>query len=153
MLGRLAVSAALVLTLCKGAKSQERKQGTIEVRDHCSVSLHQENAACIVTLDGDGSDPPVDPSGKEFDFWYKMEGHFASLRSMNGTMFAVKGDGSADLTGCSRAEFSRRPIRIDKLPIGSHICVRSRNGGMAGIEVTHIDQKRASASIEYVIWQ
>ena len=62
----IAVSFALVSFL-SAALGEAAKEGTIKVGDHCAVSLDQGTAACLVTLDGDGTEPPLHPTGKEFD--------------------------------------------------------------------------------------
>jgi hypothetical protein len=147
----IAVSFALVSFL-SAALGEAAEEGTIKVGDHCAVSLDQGTAACLVTLDGDGTEPPLHPTGKEFDFWYKAEGKASYFESENGTMFAVGGSDSADLSGCIAAVFSNRRVRVDGLPVGTHICLRNRRGAIARIQLRGMDPKKHFLSIGYATW-
>ena len=149
---RFAIAASFALvSFLLGAIAEAAKEGTIQVGDHCAVSLSQGTAACLVTLDGDGTEPPEHPTGKEFDFWYKAEGKASYFVSENGTRFAVGGSDPADLSGCTAAVFSKRRVRVDGLPVGTHICLRSRRGTIAEIQLRGMDAKKRLL-IGYTTW-
>jgi hypothetical protein len=151
MLIRFAIAASFALVSFRtGALAEAAKEGTIKVGDHCAVSLDQGTAACLVTLDGDGTEPPVHPTGKEFDFWYKAEGKASYFESENGTMFA-DGTKPADQSGCVAAVFSKRRVRVDGLPVGTQICLRNRRGAIAEIQLRGVDGKKL-LSIGYATW-
>jgi hypothetical protein len=153
MLIRFAIGASFALVYFRtGAFAEAAKEGTIKVGNHCAVSLDQGTAACVVTLDGDGTEPPVHPTGKEFDFWYKAEGKISYFEPENGTMFAVGGSDPANQSGCMAAVFSKRRVRVDGLPVGTHICLRNRRGAFTEVQLMEMDRKKQVLSIGYATW-
>jgi hypothetical protein len=148
----MAVFVALV-SFRYAALAQAPKEGTLKVGDHCAVSIDQGTAECLITLDGDGTEPPMHPTGKKFDFWYKSGGKVAYFNPQNGTAFAIGSRAAADLSGCTASTFSNRPVRVDPLPVGTHICLRSKEGRIAKVELKGLDANRKLLSIGYVTWK
>jgi hypothetical protein len=103
------------------------------------------------TFNGDGTEPPVHPTGKEFDFWYKAASKASYFESENGTIFAVGGSHAADPAGCTAAVFSKRRVCVDGLPVGTYICLRSRRGAIAEIQLRGMHPKKRML-IGYTTW-
>lgn len=147
-----------VLIVCPGAlpvdcSSDIHKQGKIEVPDYCSVNLDRGQCSCTVTLDGDGSEPRHHPGGKGWDFWYQTDGKASYLHPQNGGRLAVGGPSGAGFSGCTAADFSKRRIRVDQLPAGTHVCLRNKAGRVAEIELDGVNPKNRRLQIAYVTWE
>jgi len=154
MLSRFKILASVVLTgsLPGYALDDAHKQGSIEIPEFCSVNLDQGKASCLVTLDGDGTDPPVHPRGMGFDFWYQADGKAKYVAPQNGAVLALGDLNDAGFTGCSVANFSKRRVRVDLLSVGTHICVRNKAGRIAEIQLERVDPKSHRLPIAYVTW-
>jgi hypothetical protein len=135
-----------------GASFEQR--GKLSVPDHCSVALDTGKVECALTFDGDGTEPLQHPRGKGWDFWYEASGKARLLRPQNRTIFASAPATTIEKAGCQTAPYKRGPLRIDRLPVGSQVCVRDRLGRYAELTM----EKPANSAIEplklaSVLWQ
>jgi hypothetical protein len=60
----------------------------------------------------------------------------------------------AGKTGCESAAFSKRRVRIDSLPLGTHVCVRTTGGRIAELQFV-IESRRdfRLVQVSYVTWE
>jgi hypothetical protein len=131
-----------------------RKQGSLGVHEYCSVDLDEGRADCMITLDGDGTEPPPHPRGKGYDLWYQPAGRARYLTPQNGALLAPGGPTEAGRSGCDRATYAKSKIRIDLLPQGTHICVRTSEGRLAEFRLNpSVDNKKSVVSITYITWE
>jgi hypothetical protein len=131
-----------------------RKQGMLEVQEYCSVDLDEGTAQCTITLDGDGTEPPTHPRGKGYDFWYQPAGRARHLVPQNRALLSTGGPTEAGRSGCASATYAKGRIRIDGLPPGTHICVRTSAGRLAEFRLNpSVDPKRGVVSITYITWE
>jgi hypothetical protein len=131
-----------------------RKQGMLGVQDYCSVDLDEGTAQCTITLDGDGTQPPTHPRGKGYDFWYQPAGKARYLVPQNGALLSTGGQTEAGSSGCAAATYVKGRIRIDGLPPGTHICVRTSTGRLAEFLLNgSVDPKKGVVSITYITWE
>jgi hypothetical protein len=151
---RLFLSALL---LCHAAQAEQRK--TLTMNDQCSVALKGGKIECMVILDSDGTEPKPHPTGKEWDFWFEQIGKLRTLVPQNGTRFAKPAPVEFGKAGCQASAFKSGRLRVDQLPAGSHICVRSASGNYAELilnaELIRDASPRASNDelrFSYILW-
>lgn len=149
----LAWFAVLASSLPAEAFTDVHKQGALEIPEYCSVDLDQGGRECIVTLDGDGTEPNYHPRDKNFDFWYQPDGKTRYLHPLNGAELAAGRLTAAGFSGCSAANLSKRRLRVDRLPVGTYICVRNKVGRLAEIKLQRVDLKDGRLLIAYVTWE
>jgi hypothetical protein len=142
-----------IVLLAKGAPDVAQR-GVLKVNDQCSVALDGGKVECIVTLDGDGSEPKQHPGGKNWDFWFEESGKTLFLNSQNKTRFANAGTTEAGKAGCQAAEYRRGRFRIDKLPSGSHVCVLTGHRRYAELTLERTSKPaRGPLPVAYVLWE
>jgi hypothetical protein len=144
------VFAALLLY---GAPAAEHR-GLLKVYDYCSVSLERGEVVCIVILDGDGTEPKQHPGGKDFDFWFEASGKVRSLHPQNRTMFANAGTTQAGRAGCQAGAYKSGGLRIDTLPLGSHLCVLTGHGRYAELTLeSTANSPDEPLQVIYILWR
>jgi hypothetical protein len=85
----------------------------------------------MVVLDGDGTEPKAHPAGREWDFWFETAGKIRELVAQNRTMFAKATALEVGRLGCKASAYKSNRVRVDQLPAGSHVCVRTSSGHYA----------------------
>ena len=108
-----------------GATGSVHKQGKLDIHEYCSVDIDEGTSDCIVTVDGDGTEPRVHPRGKAYDFWLQRNGRAVYLIPQNGAALAIGDLKEAGFQGCALGQYAKGRIRIDDLARGTHICVRT----------------------------
>ncbi len=107
-----------------------------------------------ITVDGDEDrfrEPPM--SFKGSDFWYEYGYKFQTLHPQHGARLAKGGGAEAGFVGCSKATYAKKAIRIDDLPVGSHVCVRTSDGRYAEMRIEGFDRKGKSFTFSYTTWK
>ena len=120
----------------------------------CSVALDGSKVDCIVTVDGDGTEP-THPGGKNWDFWFEASGKALFLNPQNRTMFANSGASEAGKAGCKAAVYKRGRLRIDTLPSGSHVCVLTGHRRYAELTLELEGTTRPQSGplqVNYILW-
>jgi hypothetical protein len=145
------------MLICPAARSEQSKSLTLTER--CSVALNGGKVVCMVTLDGDGTERKSHPTGKEWDFWFEEAGKTRTLVSQNGTSFANPAPVEFGKAGCQASAFKSGRLRVDPLPAGLHVCVRSASGHYAELilnaELIRDASARASNDelrFSYILW-
>jgi hypothetical protein len=62
----------------------------------------------------------------------------------------------AGKTGCESAVFSKKRMRIDSLPLNTHLCVRTAAGRIAEMQLDAIESSRNNGGlvqISYITWE
>ncbi|MGC4049549.1 MAG: hypothetical protein QM757_08565 [Paludibaculum sp.] len=63
-------SRSALLILCASlALGQRLEHVEVKVDAHCAVDLDAAKTECVVTLDGDGSEEPDHPKGKDHEYF------------------------------------------------------------------------------------
>ena len=150
----IAIGAGALLALLTLYGAHEAAQGKdLRLPDHCSATLAGGQVACVVTLDGDGTEPKQHPDGKEWDFWFEVSGRTRSLNPQNRAMFANVGTTVAGKAGCQGASYKRGRFRLDTLPPGSHVCVLTGQGQHAELTFEGTTNSPSEPlSFTYVLW-
>ncbi len=130
-----------------------RKTGQLRVNTHCEVDLDDGECVCMITLDGDASDPPAHPGGKEDDFRLEPDGSRLYLQPRHHAQFAMGSAAEAGFSGCSSAAYRKGRLRIDGLPAGRHICVRTNQGRFAELRIDEARPKADSVLLSYTTWE
>jgi hypothetical protein len=147
-------SAPLFVALLTAAAPEAEQTGVLKMFDQCSVVLNGGYVECLVTLDGDGTEPKEHPGGKKWDFWFEESGKAIFLNSQNRTMFANAGATEPGKAGCQAAVYKRGRFRIDKLPTGSHVCVLTGRRQYAELTLESTSKPaRVPLPIAYVLWE
>ncbi|WP_421701367.1 SH3 domain-containing protein [Aliiroseovarius sp.] len=86
------------------------------------------------------------------DFWYRVVNSTTRrLVPRNGAQIAV-GDGSnRGFNGCSRAGFSTRPVDMNRLTVGTYVCVRTSEGRISQFRVNGYSGR--TMRIGYTTWE
>jgi hypothetical protein len=126
----LLICCALVVA----SVAEIRREGQLKVFLHCGVDLDNGIAQCVVTLDGDQTEPPGHPAGKEDDFLLEPSGSRLYLQPRHGTLLAKASSAESGLTVCTAAQYTRGRMRIDGLAQGARICVRTNEGRYAELK-------------------
>jgi hypothetical protein len=128
--------------------------GTLELHNQCAAALGSGKVECVVTLDGDGSEPKQHPSGKEWDLWLNMIGKSRFLVPQNGARFAVVGVSEIGKAACQAADYKRGRLRLDLLFVGARVCVLTGHGRYADLTVESSGRtKMDSSRFSYVLWE
>jgi hypothetical protein len=146
----LLTAAALFATF----SGQVRKTGQVRVFLHCALDLDDGGCECVVTLDGDGTQPPSHPSGKADDLRLEPDGSRLYLQPRHRAEFAKGTVSEAGLSGCVTAPYVKGRLRVDGLPMGIHICVRTNQGRHAELRMD--EAVRAGADhvlLSYTTWE
>ena len=143
----------LFLAVPLNAVPEAGQRVTLKVHDHCSVALNRGKVACVVILDGDGTEPKQHPGGNEWDFWFEVSGKMRYLNPQNQTMFANAGTSEVRKVGCQKAAYKPGRLRIDTLPAGFHVCARSGQGqyGLTLGNGTNLPDE--PLSLTYILWE
>jgi hypothetical protein len=112
-----------------------RRAGQLQVHLHCAVDLDSGVCLCMVTLDGDGTEGPSHPAGKDDDFRFEPDGSRLYLQPRHGALLAKPTHVVSGLTGCRAAQYSKGRLRVDGLPTGFSICVRTNEGRYAEVRL------------------
>jgi hypothetical protein len=127
--------------------------GAIEIPQSCAVDIDEGNVKCTVELDGRGTIPPERDA--DSDFWIRTgaDGK-VYLTPRNSTSIALNPPTKRSKTGCITASYSTMEVRIDGLPIGSRVCIRTNRERYA--QVAFFDVVKAKAEkvkVDYITWQ
>ncbi|HEV3219978.1 MAG TPA: hypothetical protein VGZ48_09415 [Candidatus Acidoferrales bacterium] len=87
------------------------------------------------------------------DFWYGWDGKAERLHPQHGAQLARGGTAEAGYLGCSKAIYAKGVIRIDDLPVGSHICVHTNEGRYAEMRIESFDRKKKTISFTFTTWK
>ena len=86
------------------------------------------------------------------DFWYGWDGKAERLHPQHGARLAKGGSAEAGYLGCSKAVYAKGAIRIDDLPIGSHICVHTNEGRYSELRIESFDRGKKTLSFTFTTW-
>ena len=124
------------------------------MHDHCFAALDGGKVECVVTVDGDGTEPSQHPSGNDWDFWFEASARAIFLIPQNRTMFAKAGAAEVTKGGCEAALYKRDRCRIDILPPGSHVCVLTGRGRYAELTLENIAKgSHGPVLVAYTLWE
>jgi hypothetical protein len=150
----LLIAAVLI---CRVAQAEQPK--TISLGDQCSMVLRSGYVECTVILDGDGTEPKPHPTGRQWDFWFKDDGKIREIIAQNRTMFAKATPLEVGRDGCKASAYKSSRVRVDHLPAGTHLCVRTSSGQCAelllNVEVLRDTKPRKSNDdlrFRYTLW-
>jgi hypothetical protein len=108
----------------------------------------------MVILDGDGTEPPGHPSGKNYDFRFEPSRDRRFIKLRNGAVVAKPTAAPGGLSNCMKARFEKVDIRIDNLPFGSCLCVRTNEGRYSELRLDGLTRKGANVvEFSYTIWE
>jgi hypothetical protein len=139
--------------LLADASESVRKQGKLDIHEYCSVDLDVGASVCNVIVDGDGTEPPTHPRGKAYDLWLQRNGKALYFVPQNGAVLAIGDLKEAGFQGCGVAQYAKGKIRIDDLPRGTHICVRTNEGRYAEMRLEDADLRRGRVVVKYITWE
>lgn len=103
----------------------------IEMADLCAVNL-SEPGWCIADLGRSGPIQPFDDGRRVF--WFHSAADGVYLIPFKDVSFSLIPATVQYTQGCPNATYVKDRIRIDNLPSGSRVCVRSIRGGYYGLE-------------------
>ncbi len=155
---RLGPAVRLVLltsaALFASSSGQVRKTGQMRVNLHCAVDLDDGICECVVTLDGNGTEFPSHPSGKDDDFRLEPRGSGLCLQPRHRAEFARGTASKAGLSGCMNATYVKGQLRVDQLPLGNHICVRTNQGRYSELRIDEAIRRGADqVLLSYTTWE
>jgi hypothetical protein len=125
----------VVGAMLAAASGQIRRVGQLTVHPHCAVDLDKGVCECVVTLDGDGREPPSHPPGRDDDFRLEPSGKGLYIQPRHGTLLAKGTSVESGLTGCLAAQYAKAKVRLDGLPPGTYICVHTNEKRYAEVRV------------------
>lgn len=140
----IAFSGALLLLSVLPTPAQPTKTGELNVHTHCSVDLDSGKTECVITLDGDDTESPGHPAGKDDDFRLEPAGSHLYLVPRNGALFSKISSHSPGKSGCEQALYAKSRVRIDGLSEGSYLCVRTNQAGYAELRIEETIQACAT---------
>ena len=120
-------------------------QGIIEVSQLCAVDIDERKSTCTIELDGRGAIPPArDPDS---DFWIRagQKGELYIV-PLNGVRLALNPPTEWSKSGCISAVYSIRKVRIDGLPSGSRVCIRTSRDRYAQVAFFDLIKSRLAPS-------
>lgn len=128
-------------------------QGSLEVPQLCAVDIDEGKVTCTIELDGRATIPPAKDA--DSDFWLKIGGRGeVKFSPRNGVTLALNPATESSRDGCASAAYSSADVRVDGLPLGSRICLRTTRGRYAQVEFSGVIRLRAKrVKIEFVTWQ
>lgn len=87
------------------------------------------------------------------DFWYRVvNSSTRRLVPRNGGAQVALGDGSnRGFDGCRRASFSTRPVDMNRLTVGSYVCVKTSEGRISQFRVNGYSGR--TMRIGYTTWE
>jgi hypothetical protein len=129
------------------------KQGNLQVFKNCSVDLMAGDAACVIPQDGEQGDSSAHPTNKNEDFWFEKSKDSGYLSPLHNAMLAKGGLKEAGYEGCIDANYSKNRLRIDNLPVGTHICVRTGKLHYAELRLSGFESEGERALFTFVTWE
>jgi len=139
--------------LLAGGSGSVHRQGKLEIHESCSVDLDEGASVCWVTVDGDGTEPRIHARGKAYDFWLQRGGKALFLVPQNGAVLAIGNLKEAGLQGCATAQYGKGKTRVDDLPRGTYICVRTNEGRYAEMRLEDAGRVRDGVVVSYITWE
>jgi hypothetical protein len=131
-----------------GAQSSEvHSKGTLGLGANCAYDLDAGKDMCWIDL-------PPQRDEKTHDFWFQWDGKRQYFNPRNGAVLAMAGRRAVDLAGCRGAHYRTGRLRVDGLPVGSHICVRTSEGRYADVRFeTPVNTEPHEMTISFVTWE
>ncbi|QOY89862.1 hypothetical protein [Paludibaculum fermentans] len=145
--GTVPLTGMLLLLTVVLASAQTGKQGELQVDPHCAVDLDAGISECMVTLDGDGTEPPSHPSGQDHDFRLEPSGSRLYLQPRNGALIAKPTSVQPGLSGCVQARYSSSRLRVDGSPKDLYLCVQTNQRRYAELRIAEAIQPGAAQVI------
>jgi hypothetical protein len=117
-------------------------QGSIDVPHLCAVDIDEWKSTCTIP-------PARDPDS---DFWVRpgQRGELY-LVPLNGVRLALNPPTKWSKSGCISAVYSNREVRIDGLPLGSRVCIRTSRDRYAQVDL--IRPRIKKVNMDFVTWQ
>ena len=129
-------------------------QQSIKVVGHCSVDMDRTDGSqpeCMVMLDGDGTEQLGYPDAKGTDFRVEEKENRILFRPLHGAMLAPVHELGRAV--CEAAQYSKHSLRIDKMPPGSLICIRTSEKRYGQIAIKNVvGPPTNEVELSYVIW-
>jgi hypothetical protein len=128
-------------------------EGSIEVPQLCAVDIDEGKSFCTVELDGRGTIPPARDA--DSDFWLRIgvRGE-VYMTPRNGATLALNPPTEWSKAGCASASYSSKEVRIDGLPIGSRVCLRTTLDRYAQVAFFQVIPLRAEkVKTNFITWQ
>ncbi len=138
------IRGALLLFTVFYASAQTGRHGELRVDPHCAVDLDAGLSECMVTLDGDATEPPSHPPGKEHDFRSEPSGSRLYLQPRNGARISKPTPVQPGLSGCSQAHYSSSRLRIDGTPKDFYLCVQTNQHRYVELRIAEAIQPGAA---------
>lgn len=142
-----------IALLAWAANAPIHKEGNLEVYKNCSVDLMAGNATCLLPQDGEQGDPSGHPKNKNEDFWFEKSKDAAYLVPLNSAVFSKGGLKEAGSAGCLDVNYSKNKVRLDNLPMGTHICVRTGKYHYGELRLSGFDSEGDRALFTFVAWE
>jgi hypothetical protein len=106
-----------------------RAKDILELTEGCALDLHAGKTMCWIDLPR----PPAD--SRDDDFWVEGSGKRMYFHPRNGSGLAKIGAAFPDPAACRSARYITGRLRIDRLPAGTHICVRTHSGSYGDVRL------------------
>jgi hypothetical protein len=162
----IVICALIGLAALQNSSPQILRQGNLIVPASCAADIDDgrigfdksatvvgEKETLVLIVDGVYESPiPVSGTFDGSDFWFDG-GKQQFLRAQHGAQFSKGVVGSVAYAACAAAPYTKRDIRIDKLPPGALLCIRTSEGRYANVQINHYDPKTARLFLTYTIWQ
>jgi len=131
-------------------EARVHREGTLEVRENCMISLDAGSAVCPTRNNGAPPNAPAKPD----DIRIERDNDRLYFVPTSG---AAIGKGNSSLSGpykCSSANYANSRIRIDDLPEGSPICLQTHEGRRAELWLWFKESVCAEGDIwvSFVTW-
>lgn len=161
----VAICALVGIAAMQDATPPVHKQGKMEVPHYWAADfdtgrvgyagksyiIDSEND--VVFMDGGEDPPPIYlTSFKGSDFWFEP-GARQYLRPQHGAMFSKQIVSDAAYSTCAVTAYSKNRVRVDNLPAGSLICIRTSAGRYANIQVNGYDRESYRLKLTYITWE
>jgi Carboxypeptidase regulatory-like domain len=128
-------------------------QGSIQIPQSCAVDIDEGKSFCTVELDGRGTVPPARDA--ESDFWLRIgaKGE-VYMTPRNGVTLALNPLTEQSKAACASAAYLSKEVRIDGLPIGSRVCVRTTRDRYAQVVfVEGVPLRAERVKMSFITWQ
>jgi hypothetical protein len=147
----LALLALLTLPLPQGGDVGIHAQATRTLIDREAEDVDLGGISTLIDESNDGIlRSPMSFNGS--DFWFGWDGKAARLHPQHGAQLVRGGAAEAGFLGCSRASYAKGEIRIDDLPVGSHICVHTNESRYSELRIVSFDRKKKTFSFTFTTW-
>ena len=140
MTGRFQLFPVFCSVLFADVSGAVHKQGKLDIDEYCSVDLDKGASDCIVTVDGDGTEPRIHPRGKAYDFWLQRNGKALYLIPQNGAALTIGDLKEVGFQGCGVAHYAK----------GS---VRTNEGRYAEMKLEDAGPKSDGVAVTYITWE